>query len=656
MPQTKTKGAASAQGFGEFAKTGAVNYIEDVFSTTLYAGTGSYTAVDVGLSKLAATGGLCWFKGRTTNIFTENHKWYDTARSSNGGGGTLVCNPAIGSDQSAIDNSGSSTTFYPTGTAITVNGGSVPNNSNVNYVVWTFRKQAKFFDVVTYTGNGVNGRAVAHNLGSTPGMVVVKVTNSTGSWWVWHRSYATYNLNLDSTAVGYNARITSTSSTTFTITSDGEINADGYTYVAYLFAHNAGGFGLSGTDNVISCGSFTTTASNDFSVTLGYEPQWLMIKAVGVVGSWFIEDNTRGFGVTASSNSVLSPNLANAEVSNWPVYSNSTGFNGTSLGTNRQFIYIAIRRGPMKVPTNGTSVFAPNAYAGGTAGISFNLGFAPDALLTMRRNSSNFDILQSRLIGQNYLFTNTTDAELGGQSGIPAWDAPTNTISLSTASSVTGWNGSGSDYVNEAFARAPGFFDVVCYTGDGTTNRAITHNLTVIPEFIINKPRSYADYWEVYHKDLGVNSYIYLNSTNANGSSTGNWSSMTASAFGAGYAYAHNRTSETYVTYLFATVAGVSKVGSYTGTGNTLQIDCGFTGGARFVLIKRTDSTGDWYVYDSARGIVAGDDPYLLLNSTAAEVTNTDYVDSYSAGFELSSTAPAALNANGGTYIFLAIA
>jgi hypothetical protein len=111
-----------------------------------------------------------------------------------------------------------------------------------------------------------------------------------------------------------------------------------------------------------------------------------------------------------------------------------------------------------------------------------------------------------------------------------------------------------------------------------------------------------------------------------------------------------------YITYLFASCSGVSKVGSYTGTGTTLQVNCGFTGGARFVLIKRTDSTGDWYVWDSARGIVAGNDPYLLLNSTAAEVTNTDYVDTYSAGFEISSTAPAAINANGGTYIFLAIA
>jgi len=117
-----------------------------------------------------------------------------------------------------------------------------------------------------------------------------------------------------------------------------------------------------------------------------------------------------------------------------------------------------------------------------------------------------------------------------------------------------------------------------------------------------------------------------------------------------------NTSGGTHIAYLFATCPGVSKVGSYTGTGTTLQINCGFAAGARFVLIKRTDSTGDWYVWDTARGIVSGNDPYLLLNSTAAEVTSTDYIDPYSAGFEISSSAPAAINASGGSFIFLAIA
>ena len=106
--------------------------------------------------------------------------------------------------------------------------------------------------------------------------------------------------------------------------------------------------------------------------------------------------------------------------------------------------------------------------------------------------------------------------------------------------------------------------------------------------------------------------------------------------------------------YLFATLAGISKVGSYTGTGSTQTISCGFTGGARFVLIKRTDSTGDWYVWDTARGMVSGTDPSLLLNSTAAEV-NANSIYTTTGGFQIVSTA-AGINASGGSYIYLAIA
>ena len=115
-----------------------------------------------------------------------------------------------------------------------------------------------------------------------------------------------------------------------------------------------------------------------------------------------------------------------------------------------------------------------------------------------------------------------------------------------------------------------------------------------------------------------------------------------------------NGSGSTYVAYLFATCTGVSKVGTYSGTGATQTISCGFTGGARFVLIKRTDTTGDWYVWDTARGMTSGTDPYLLLNSTAAEV-NANNVYTATGGFQIVGTG-AGINASGGSYIFLAIA
>ena len=73
-------------------------------------------------------------------------------------------------------------------------------------------------------------------------------------------------------------------------------------------------------------------------------------------------------------------------------------------------------------------------------------------------------------------------------------------------------------------------------------------------------------------------------------------------------------------------------------------------------MIKRRDGSGDFYIWDSLRGIVSGNDPYFILSSDAAAVTNTDYIDPLNAGFTVTSSAPAELNANGGTYLFLAIA
>ncbi len=198
----------------------------------------------------------------------------------------------------------------------------------------------------------------------------------------------------------------------------------------------------------------------------------------------------------------------------------------------------------------------------------------------------------------------------------------------------------------------------VCYTGDGTTNRAVAHNLTVAPELIIVKARSAANYWwMVYAEPLGPGKYLALQATFASGTNSAFPLAQTATNFYVSATGADvNVSSVTFVAYLFATLAGVSKVGSYTGTGALQTIDCGFAAGARFVLIKRTDSTGDWYVWDSARGISSGNDPYILLNSTAAEVTGTSYVDTDATGFKVTAAAPAALNASGGNYIFLAIA
>jgi hypothetical protein len=134
-----------------------------------------------------------------------------------------------------------------------------------------------------------------------------------------------------------------------------------------------------------------------------------------------------------------------------------------------------------------------------------------------------------------------------------------------------------------------------------------------------------------------------------------NDSAPTSSVFTVGAQGSVGASGRTYVAYLFATLAGVSKVGSYTGNGSSQTINCGFSGGARFVMVKATSTTGDWVVVDTARGLVSGNDPFLQLNSTAAEVTGEDILDPDSSGFVVNETTES-INASGVSYIFLAIA
>jgi hypothetical protein len=371
-------------------------------------------------------------------------------------------------------------------------------------------------------------------------------------------------------------------------------------------------------------------------------------------------DSMRGF-TTNGGTRYLQANTTGAESSFGGNTANvtSTGFTipSDAFASGQTFIYIAIRRGPMKVPTTGTSVYNAIVRAGtGTATAVTGAGFPPDFMISHSTNvGSNNVAANDKLRGPlQFMATNTTGAESTVANALVSLDQ--DGFSVGTLAGGP-YNVSGQTNAAWMFRRAPSFFDEVCYLGNGGYVSR-NHNLAAVPEMMIVKARSAAGYnWAVYHSALGFENYVRLNTTAASAGTGDFWYlTPTATQFSTGGYADIDDTGVTYVAYLFATCAGVSKVGSYTGTGTTKQIDCGFTGGARFVLIKRTDSTGDWYVWDTARGIVSGNDPYLLLNSAAAEVTSTDYIDTYSAGFEISSTAPSAINASGGTFIFLAIA
>ena len=631
--------------------SGTTTYVDDVFSTFLYDGTGSAQTITNGID-LDGEGGLVWAKSRTNS---RNHIFSDTER---GTGKVLFSNLTAGTDTDATTITSYNSNGWTMGTS-----SYKMNTSGEEFVSWTFRKCPGFFDIVTYTGNG-SVRTIAHNLRSVPGSIWVKRLDTTSDWRVYHRSLSSaanqlyLNANTGENSAGPVWNSTDPTSSVFTVGTDSAVNANGATYVAYLFAHNDGSFGESSDEAVIKCGSYAGSGGVQ-TISLGFEPQWVLIKNRGAAYNWIILDMMRVW--TEEECIALVANNSDADSDIQSLIDSRPDPNGFTMSSNYDFInksgndyiYIAIRR-PHKPPETGTDVFKPELLT--SASQTFNPGFAPDMNWHMfdRSSSSGFAITGTRLTGNSkYLQTYANSAEAGSGSNWE-YDAPTGKFTQGISS------GSTSGGIEYFFKRAPGFLDIVTWTGNGVTGRTINHNLGVAPEFMMVKRRSGSENWYIYHKQPGATKAASFNLSAFGSAGVWDDTEPTATTVALMGDNAVNGDGETYVGFFFASLDGISKVGSYSGgsSASNIDIDCGFTAGARFVLIKRTDnyvSTANWFIYDSARGIVSGNDPYLKLNG-GTEVTNTDYIDPLNAGFTVTSSAPSGMNGDDGTFMFLAIA
>ena len=627
-------------------------YAEDVFSTYLYDGNGSSITVNNGID-LAGEGGVVWTKSRTdTNLHylqSSETTGYLSSNNTNAIAGGNYLNFASDGYTFPYDFAGW-------------------NGSGRDYASWTFRKAEKFFDVVTYTGNGTAGRTVAHNLGSVPAVMIVKsTTNGAYGWRVYHQSLGnTDYLRLNETnAAAATAGMwnnTTPTDSEFTLGGASVTNGNGESFVAYLFASDAGGFGDDGSENIIKCGSFTTDSNAKFFANTGFEPQWVLVKRSDGTSAWNLLDTMRGLlSEGTAGGKYLRPNTSGAEgnlSSTDSEYINATGFGGNGGGVtgsaNATFIYMAIRR-PMKTPTAGTEVFngvLTSSDSSTTTGFPVDIGFPVDLAWVKYTTLAAGAFWMQRLTG---LTANPQPGQ--GKLAPPNTTAQANSGELWGADNMTGYRIYGHTYqrICYGFKRATGFMDMVAYTGNGASSHAITHNLGVSPELIITKRRDTTGDWRTA-TNFSASAYSLYKvnevdpATNINYAAYGMYAAKpTSTTFTVGSGANVNASGGTFISYLFGTVAGVSKVGSVVHSGTT-DVDCGFSAGARFVMAKRADQNGDWYYWDTMRGIVAGNDDYLLLNSDAVEVTNTDYIDPLSSGFTLTSSFTA------GTYIFLAIA
>jgi len=639
------------QGAAGAAASGPL-YVDDVFTTNLWDGTGSTQTITNGID-LNGKGGMVWTKVKD---YADSHTLADSERGKTG---TYF-------DEMASDSTYSSQTTRPWGISsfnsdgFTLGGDNNQfNSSSYEYCSWTFRKAPGFFDVVTYSGTS-SSRTVSHNLGSVPGCIIVKSTSASGDWYVYHRSLGTtqYVLLNGNNGVQSHSAAWGGAAPTSTEFSLGFFsnNTAGTQYVAYLFAHDESNFGENEDESIVYCGSFSSaTGTTMREVNLGWEPQYVILFAGDSNASQNpIFDSARGFGndnyseygyISKAQRLIAGDNYA--ESASGRITLTPTGFKivGSYAST-----FIAIRR-PHKPPEAGTDVFHISTAAENT---NFNVGFVTDLTWVKSRDSSSDWFQGARLTGKKYLAFQSDELE---RTAYWMWDAPTNQNRNPVVSNTP---------ITYSLRRAPGFMDVVSYVGTGS-NQNIDHNLTVAPEMMWVKRRDANNYWAVYHSARGSSQYHDgFRQAEKFDSSSSMWNSTspTTTQFTVGTSSRVNDSFSTYLAVLFGTVDGISKVGSYNGTGSALNVDCGFTGGARLVIIKRanTVTTGSgntdpshWFLFDSTRGIVSGNDPFLLLNDQGPQFTGDNALTPLSSGFTVNGGGKG-LNVSGGQYVFFAIA
>ena len=424
-------------------------------------------------------------------------------------------------------------------------------------------------------------------------------------------------------------------------------------------------FGDSGEENVIKCGKFIGNTSVDQEIYVGWEPQYIMFKPLEGAYNWSTFDCMRGI-VTEGNENYLYPNLSNAEYTAERISLTPTGFivdanSGVLLNENdKECAWMAIRRpdGYVGKPAEaGTDVLTLTA---GTSGAP--LFPSPNHIVDFALQKSNYASgsadwsAVSRLTQGFRLETNTSDAEVANAFQVGDYQHGW--------SSYTGGDGTRFGFL---FKRHAGL-DVVTYTGlgSGSAPRTFSHSLGRSPEMIWTKGRGSAFDWRVWHKDLnsgGASAAAYnivLNSTGAQSANSDIFGGSnnvlpTSTHWTTGGNAGINQSGTTQITMLFASVNGISKCGSYDGSGvSGLTVTTGFA--PRFLIIKNITWThGDWFVYDTTRGWASGTNGEVLtLNNTGAQSNSgTHKTSPTSTGFSVDST-DTAVNASGQKYIYYA--
>ncbi len=647
------------------------------FNTVLYNGTSATHAITgVGFQP-----DLVWIKDRNN---AESHIWNDSTR---GAGNDLSSN----SVNAQANRPTGFTSFDSDGFTLGTDSGGVVNDSSRGpYVAWCWKAnggttssntegsitstvQANTkagFSIVKFVGTGANA-TVGHGLGATPEIIIFKSSTTISGWKMFTNqtsSPSTQVMELsDPSGVQTPANpfnSTLPSSTVISLGSYSDVNNSGNDMMGYCFASVAG---------YSSIGKYQGNGVSDGPlVVTGFEPALLIVKNTSGTSNWRMVDNKRS--PLNHRQRVLFPNLNNAEANTTSdaVDFLSTGFkisnDDSSWNANAdQFLYIAFASDPTAAPTLADS-FTNTLYTGNATSnrAITGLGFSPSWVWIKNRSSArdhmefdNTRLLGSELVPGNYTNLDAADFNTTGND-FNSFDTDGFTIGQDpytneNGSNMVAWtwkanpipaiNNDG-DIQSIVSANQAAGFSIATYTGNSTSGATVGHGLSAAPDAVIIKcMNTGSTNWINYYETIGVNDYLTLNLNNALDTFS-NWFASNATTFTLNNTFGNANTSgRTYVAYCFKSIAGFSKMGSYSGTGSAGNAqNVGFT--PAWVMIKRTNSISDWYMFDTARG----DTSVLLANSSAAEFTNTNF-NLTSTGFDFDGTD---FNEAGSSWIYMA--
>ena len=633
-------------------------YMDDVFSTYVYTGTGSAQTINNGIN-LSGEGGMVWIKQRgnaTAHVIGDSLRGDNKYLASNSGNGE-----------------GTNNTRFKTltTTGFEVGGDNDTGGSSNNYSSWSFRKAPGFFTIKEYTGSG-STQSISHDLGSIPGCIMVKRTDTLSDWGVYHRGQnggvdpEDYRLKLNSTTTQNNDTYwgdTAPTATHFTVgDSHTEVNNSSGTYIAYIFAGGESTAATARSVDFHSGDSEYLSIASDAAFQLGtgdftVEFWWKGNEGSGnwqqVIGTQSIFAGDAGIwriGTKTNVNRVYfsSPSGSGFDEPVWDVNVNDNQWHHIAITRASGYVYgyiDGIKRANVgdsnnitrSLTTNNSLYIARNGRDGSYIdGQLSNVRIVKGTAVY----TSTFKPLTEPLTN----ITNTTLLCCNDSSTTGKTVGPTITANNSpTASTDSPFD----DPAGFVFGENEDQNVIKCgsYVGNGSSTGPEI-NLGWEPQWVLIKNASAAKSWKLLDSMRGIvtgDMEAEMQAENTNAEHTGaDRIDLTSTGFklkttspiynadGATYTFMCLRRSDGYVgkpaelgTDVFSIVYGTNSTNPTFVTNFTVD----------FGVTRRPTATESWY--NAARLIQK---EYLLLNTTDAEVGNANQTFDYSSGWHSQSS------------------